>query len=305
MGEWLEGRSLAKEIKEKIKIEVETLSEKTGKIPGLAAVLVGENKASQIYVRTKEKACQRLGLMSEVIQLPGNISSVDLTEKIQALNQRDDVHGILVQLPLPPALNPFEMISVIDPDKDVDGFHPNSLGRLLWNQGGFKACTPFGVMELLKSRQIKIEGASVVIIGRSLIVGKPLAAMMTNENGTVSVCHSRTKTLSEVAAEADILVAAMGKAAFVTEEFVKEGAVVIDVGINQLDDEEKVNLYYGDDEKRHKDLREKGYTLIGDVDPRVIDKARFLTPVPRGVGPLTVAMLMRNTLDSFKRQQKL
>jgi methylenetetrahydrofolate dehydrogenase (NADP+)/methenyltetrahydrofolate cyclohydrolase len=303
MGEWLEGRALAKEIRNKVREEASILEERTGMIPGLAAVLVGDNKASQIYVRTKERACQKLGLKSEVIQLPGDISSSALTKKIQEINQREDIDGILVQLPLPQGLDPHEMISAIDPGKDVDGFHPFSLGRLLWDQDGFKACTPYGIMELLKSRQIQIEGAGVVIIGRSLIVGKPLAAMMTNENGTVTVCHSRTKDLSSVAADADILIAAMGRAAFVTEAFVKEGAVVVDVGMNQLDDLEMVKLYYGEDEKRQQGFHERGYTLIGDVDPRVIDKVRFLTPVPGGVGPLTVAMLMRNTLDSFKRRR--
>jgi methylenetetrahydrofolate dehydrogenase (NADP+)/methenyltetrahydrofolate cyclohydrolase len=304
MGEWLEGRSLAKQIREGVKHEVEKLSEQVGAVPGLAAVLVGDNRASQIYVRTKERACQRLGLKSEVIQIPGNIPPRELLKKIQEINQRDDIHGLLVQLPLPQELDPFEVISAIDPEKDVDGFHPVSLGRLLWNQEGFKACTPFGIMELLRSRQVKIEGAEVVIIGRSLIVGKPLAAMMTNENGTVSICHSRTRSLPDVAARADILIAAIGKAAFVSEGFVKEGAVVVDVGMNQLEDSKMVKRFYGENDKRHKDLEEKGYTLIGDVDPRVIDKARLLTPVPGGVGPLTVAMLMRNTLESFKKRQR-
>jgi len=305
MGIWLEGKILAGQIREDVKEKVEHFKDLTNKIPGLVGILVGENPASTVYLRTKERTSQKLGIHSEILKFPEDIDKASLKVEIEKLNKREDVDGILVQLPLPPSFNPFEIIALISPEKDVDGFHPFSLGTLLWNQEGFKACTPMGIMELLKTNNIGILGKRVVIIGRSLIVGKPLAAMMTNEHGTVTTCHSKTENLPQVASEADILVAAIGRAAYVTHDFVKPGATVVDVGMNQLKDKNKVKEFFGDDEKREKDLQDKGYTLIGDVDPRVIEKAAYLTPVPRGVGPLTVAMLMHNTLEAFKRRKKL
>jgi methylenetetrahydrofolate dehydrogenase (NADP+)/methenyltetrahydrofolate cyclohydrolase len=305
MGTWLEGKTLAGKIREEVKEQVEHFRELTNQVPGLVGVLVGENPASKVYLGTKERTSQKLGIHSEILRFPADIGKASLKEEIEKLNKREDVDGILVQLPLPSAFNPFEIIALISPEKDVDGFHPFSLGSLLWNQEGFKACTPLGIIELLKTNNIDILGKKVVIIGRSLIVGKPLAAMMTNEHGTVTICHSKTDNLPRVASEADILVAAIGRAAYVTPDFVKPGATVVDVGMNQLKDKNKVKEFFGEDEKREKDLQKKGYTLIGDVDPRVIEKAAGLTPVPRGVGPLTVAMLMRNTLEAFKRRKKL
>lgn len=304
MGVWLDGKNLADKIKEEVKKEVERIKSKKNQVPGLIGILVGENKASKIYLRTKERNCQNLGIYSEILTFPEDIEKESLNAEIERLNQRDDVDGILVQLPIPPSLNPYEIISSILPEKDVDGFHPFSLGSLLWNQEGLKACTPMGIIELLRSNDIAIEGKRIVIIGRSLIVGKPLAAMMTNENGTVTICHSKTKNLPEVASEADILVAAIGRGAYVTKDFIKPGATVIDVGMNYLTDKNKAEELFGRDEQREKDLREKGYTLIGDVHPNVIEKAAHVTPVPRGVGPLTVAMLMSNTLEAFKRRRK-
>jgi len=305
MGTWLEGRSLAKKIKENVENEVERLKELNNNTPCLAGILVGENKASKVYVRTKEKNCQRVGIRSEILTFPEEIVPSDLIDCIKELNQRDDVDGILVQLPLPPQFNTHDIITSINPDKDVDGFHPYNLGNLIMNQKGLRPCTPLGIISLLKHNEISIQGKRIVIIGRSFIVGKPLAAMMTNEHGTVTICHSRTQDLPYVAAEADILVAAMGKGAFVTLDFVKEGATVIDVGINHLTDMAKVQELFGEDEKRLRDLEEKGYTIIGDVDPRVIEKAEYLTPVPGGVGPLTVAMLLQNTLEAYKKRHNV
>lgn len=305
MGTWLEGRSLAKKIKENVKNEVERLKELNNTTPCLAGILVGENKASKVYVRTKEKNCQKVGVRSEILTFPEEMVLSDLIDCIKELNQRDDVDGILVQLPLPPQFNTHNIITSINPDKDVDGFHPYNLGNLMMNQKGLRPCTPLGIISLLKHNEISIQGKRIVIIGRSFIVGKPLAAMMTNEHGTVTICHSRTQDLPHVAAEADILVAAMGKGAFVTLDFVKEGATVIDVGINHLTDMAKVQELFGEDEKRLRDLEEKGYTIIGDVDPRVIEKAEYLTPVPGGVGPLTVAMLMQNTLEAYKKRHNV
>ena len=305
MGSWLEGKTLAKKIKEKVKNDVALYLKQKKEVPGLAAILVGENKASKIYLRTKERNCERLGIHSEILCFPKDIEASLLKAKIEELNSREDVDSILVQLPLPSSFNAPEIIASIHPEKDVDGVHPFNLGNLMMNQEGLKPCTPLGIIELLKSREIPIAGKRVVIIGRSRLVGKPLAAMVTNENGTVTICHSKTENLPQVSSEADILVGAIGRGAFITPEFVKPGAVVVDVGMNNLTDKSKVEQMFGQDEKRLKDLREKGYTLIGDVHPQVIDKAEFLTPVPGGVGPLTVAMLMRNTLEAFKQRRNL
>lgn len=305
MGSWLEGKTLANKIKEEVKKEVAHYLKTKKQVPGLIGILVGENKASKVYLRTKEKNCERLGIRSEILNFPEDIEASSLKSEIELLNSREDVDGILVQLPLPSSLNTHEIITSISPEKDVDGFHPFNLGKLLMNQEGLKPCTPLGIVELLKSRKISIQGKRVVIIGRSRIVGKPLAAMMTNENGTVTICHSKTQNLPQVAAEADILVAALGRGAFVTLEFVKPGATVVDVGMNNLTDRSKVEQLFGKDEKREKNLDEKGYTLIGDVHPQVIEKAEYLTPVPGGVGLLTVAMLMSNTLEAFKRRRNL
>lgn len=305
MGIWLEGRTLAKNIREEVKEEVALFQRTRNEVPGLVAILVGENKASQVYVRTKERTSQKLGIYSEVLNFRADIKPDFLKSKIEELNERNEVDGILVQLPLPTSFRTHDVISMILPEKDVDGFHPYNLGNLIMNEPGLRPCTPLGIIELLKSQDITIEGKRVVIIGRSFIVGKPLAAMITNENGTVTICHTRTKNLPEVAAEADILVAAMGRGAFVTLDFIKEGAVVIDVGQNFLTDKDMVERFFGNDERREKDLAEKGYTLIGDVHPHAIEKAEYLTPVPGGVGPLTVAMLMRNTLEAFKSRRNL
>jgi methylenetetrahydrofolate dehydrogenase (NADP+)/methenyltetrahydrofolate cyclohydrolase len=303
MGIWLEGKPLADKIKEDVKQQAAHFKQTIGRVPGLAAVLVGENKASQVYVRSKEKACQALGLYSEVQAYAGDISQSFLEGKIDELNCRDEVDGILVQLPLPPQIDSFAIICRLSPDKDVDGLHPFNLGTILANKAGFRPCTPLGVVELLKENKIPIEGRDVVVIGRSLLVGKSLAAMLTNENATVTTCHSKTKDLGQVCSRADILVAAMGKEAFVKPEFVKPGATVIDVGINSVSDPARVRAYFGEDERRQNDLRSKGYTLVGDVHPAAFERAGAMTPVPGGIGPLTIAMLMRNTLDAFKRRR--
>ena len=305
MGSWLEGATLANKIKGEVKEEASYYLREKKLTPFLVGILVGEHRASKIYLRTKKRTCEELGLRSEILTFPEDIEASSLKAEIESLGRREDVDGILVQLPLPPGFSAQEMITAIPPEKDVDGFHPFNLGNLLMNQKGLRPCTPLGIMELLKSKDISIEGKRVVIVGRSLIVGKPLAAMMTNENGTVTICHTKTKDLSKVTSEADILVAAIGRGALVTSEFVKPGAVVVDVGMNQLSDAFKLKELFGRDEKREKDIQEKGYTLIGDVDPRVFSKAEYLTPVPGGVGPLTVAMLMRNTVQAFKQRRKL
>jgi methylenetetrahydrofolate dehydrogenase (NADP+)/methenyltetrahydrofolate cyclohydrolase len=305
VGTWIEGKTLADRIKENIALEVAHYRETISETPGLVGVLVGENRSSQIYLRSKEKASQAVGIRGEILTLPGTIEASALKGKIRELNENDAVDGILVQLPLPGHLNAHDIICDIAPEKDADGFHPFSLGNLLMNQAGPRPCTPQGIIELLKFYGIPLEGQDVVVIGRSLIVGKPLAAMLTNENATVTICHSKTRNLAGVASRADILIAAMGRAAFVTSDFVREGATVVDVGINQLSDKDRVAALFGKDDKRERDLAHKGYTVVGDVDPRVFEKAGRMTPVPGGVGLLTVAMLMKNTLEAFKRRRQL
>lgn len=305
MGIWLEGKPVADRIREGVKEEAARLRAATGAVPGLTAVLVGDDKSSASYVRTKENACRALGLDGRAIHLPADTTMEALRDLIAALNADESVDGILVQLPLPKHFRTNEVIGWIRPDKDVDGIHPASLGLLLQNQPGLRPCTPLGVLELIRAAGVEIEGRDAVIIGRSLIVGKPLAALITNANGTVTICHSKTRNLASTAARADVLIAAMGKAAFVTREFVKPGALVIDVGTSAVSDPEIIRTLFGEDPQRAKDLADKGYTLVGDVDPRVIDTAGWLTPVPKGVGPLTIAMLMKNTLEAFKLRRKL
>ncbi|MFQ6082844.1 MAG: bifunctional methylenetetrahydrofolate dehydrogenase/methenyltetrahydrofolate cyclohydrolase FolD [Candidatus Aminicenantia bacterium] len=305
MGEWLEGKTLAEKIKQEIREEVSYYHKKINQVPGLVGILVGENQASKVYLRTKERNCQKTGIFSEIYFLPETIPISTLIEKIDDLNRRNEIDGILVQLPLPSSFNQYQIINAISPEKDVDGFHPYNLGNLLLNQPGLKPCTPLGIIELLKSKGIKLQGQRAVVIGRSLIVGKPLAGMLVNENATVTICHSKTKELPLVASEADILVAAIGRGAFITPEFVKPGAVVIDVGMNQLTDINRLKELFGTNKQREEQIKEKGYTLIGDVHPEVISKAAYLTPVPGGVGPLTVAMLLKSTLFAFKKRKGL
>jgi methylenetetrahydrofolate dehydrogenase (NADP+)/methenyltetrahydrofolate cyclohydrolase len=305
MGEWLEGKPVADRIRAGVKEEVDYFRGRTGEIPGLTGVLVGDNPASQSYLRMKEKACLSLGINGRVLALPADAAPARLKELIDGLNADDRVDAILVQLPLPKGFDAHEVISWIDPRKDVDGIHPQSLGLLLQNQPGLRACTPLGCLELIRSTGTTIEGRNAVVIGRSLIVGKPLAAMLVNENATVTTCHSKTADLSGTAARADILVAAMGRPGFIGPEFVKEGAVVIDVGSNAVQDKALVRRLFGEDAKRLKEVDDKGYTWVGDVQPGVIDRAGWLTPSPGGVGPLTIAMLMKNTLEAFKMRRKL
>jgi len=305
MGKWLEGKSVAGRIREAVREEVTRLLRETGRIPGLTGVLVGDNPASRSYLRMKEKACESLGLLGRILALPADVSPERLRAVVGELNADGEVDGILIQLPLPKGFDTQEVISWIDPGKDVDGIHPMNLGLLLQNEPGPRACTPLGCLELIAAAGVSVEGKDVVIIGRSLIVGKPLAALIMNANGTVTICHSKTRNLNEVAARADILVAAMGRPGFVGPEFVKEGAVVIDVGSNAVQDKALVLRLFGEDAKRLKEIDDKGYTWVGDVRPEVIDKAGWLTPSPGGVGPLTIAMLMRNTLEAFQRRHHL
>ena len=276
----INGKQIAKDIKDELKETTSRLHEK-GIYPCLAVIQVGDDPASTVYVNNKKKACAYIGIKSEAYELPGDSSEKDLLDLIDRLNEDPSVHGILVQLPIPSHMDEKKVIRRISPAKDADGFHPENVGALSIGEKGFVSCTPAGIIQLLKRSGISVEGKECVVVGRSNIVGKPMAMLLLSENGTVTVCHSKTKNLPEVCRRADILVAAVGRPRFFGEEYVKEGACVIDVGI-------------------HRDENNK---LCGDVDfDRVVDKVSAITPVPGGVGPMTIAMLMANVIQAAVRQ---
>ena len=278
--ELIKGKELAKKIRGELKLEVDNLR-KNGIIPKLAVIMVGNDKASEVYVRNKSKACNEIGIEFEEFLLDNNIKQAELIDLIKELNNRKDVHGILLQSPIPEHLNIREAFDTIDYRKDVDGFNPINIGKLAIGEDAFVSCTPYGVIKMLEEYNIQVEGKRAVIIGRSNIVGKPLIQCLLNKNATVTICHSRTKNIDEITKEADILIAALGKPKFVKENMVKENAVVIDVGINRNEDGK----------------------LVGDVDfENVSKKASFITPVPGGVGPMTIAMLMNNVVKAAKQQ---
>lgn len=301
----LDGNKLREEIQSELAQQITALR-RDGIIPGLAAVLVGENPASQIYVRSKVKACEDLGLYSEKVERSKHATTEELLQLVGELNGNNLIDGILVQLPLPPQVDTKRVLMAVDPAKDVDGFHPVNVGNLVAGRSGFVPCTPAGIMEILKRSRIPIEGARAVVIGRSDIVGKPVAMLLLHEHATVTICHSRTRNLPAVAREADILVAAMGKPAFVTRDFIKPGATVIDVGINRLATQEEVRGIYHDPGPALATLAKRGSVLVGDVQP---EDARALagafTPVPGGVGPLTIVMLMANTILAARRRRAI
>ncbi|RHW41120.1 bifunctional methylenetetrahydrofolate dehydrogenase/methenyltetrahydrofolate cyclohydrolase FolD [Neobacillus notoginsengisoli] len=278
----ISGKEIAKKKRREIADEVRALREENI-MPGLAVILVGNNHASKTYVNNKEKACAEVGMESFLISLPEDVSQQELLKKIEELNKREDVHGILVQLPLPDHIQEKSVIEAISPEKDVDGFHPLNIGRMMTGQDSFLPCTPYGVMIMLEETGIEISGKHVVIVGRSNIVGKPAGQLFLNENATVTYCHSRTRDLGYHTSQADIIVAAIGKPNFIRSSHIKEGAIVIDVGINR-DEHEK---------------------LCGDVHPEVADKASYITPVPGGVGPMTITMLLFNTLKAARQSKSV
>lgn len=295
----LDGAAIARQIREELAPRLAAVRERAGRPPGLGIVLVGEDPASEIYVRSKVKTAGDNGLFAELIRLPATASLDELLAVVRRLNESPLHDGILVQSPLPKAMGPTAEITVfetIDPAKDVDGFSPVNVGRLVQNRATLRSCTPAGVMEILRRSQIDIAGKSAVVIGRSDIVGKPMALMLLHANATVTICHSRTQNLPIVSASADILVAAIGRPGFVTPEFVKPGATVIDVGINHVTDEVIVDALLAKDSPRRQVFANKGSLLFGDVHPAVAERAGAMTPVPGGVGPLTIAMLMHNVI---------
>ena len=293
----LDGTRVAAEIRGEVAAQLKALAS-SGVRPGLAVVLVGHNPASEVYVRGKVKSSAEVGLYSEQHSPAEGSSTEELLELIADLNRRDEIDGILVQLPLPAHVDSKRVLLAVDPAKDVDGFHPMNVGYLSTQRPGLVPCTPAGVMEILKRSGIPVTGQEAVVVGRSDIVGKPVAMLLLNQNATVTICHSKTGDLPEVCRRADILVAAIGRAGMVTREFVKPGATVIDVGINKITDRGEFDRFFSGNKKREETFLAKGSTLVGDVHPEVAEVAGAITPVPGGVGPLTIAMLMANTVKA-------
>lgn len=298
----LDGTKIAQQIRGEVAEDVKSLAA-AGLRPGLAVVLVGHNPASEIYVRGKVKTCEEVGVSSAKFTPPESVTTSELLALVEELNRREDIDGILVQLPLPPQVDAKKVLLAVDPAKDVDGFHPVNVGFLSTQRMGLVPCTPAGCMEILKRSNIPIAGREAVVVGRSDIVGKPAAMLLLNANATVTVCHSKTHDLAGVCRRADILVAAIGRAGMITREFVKPGATVIDVGTNSVTDASEFQRFFAGNATREGRFRKKGSVLIGDVHPEVVDVAGALTPVPGGVGPLTVAMLMFNTLKAAKMRR--
>lgn len=295
----IDGNKISADIKSEVAEEVAELKA-AGLTPGLAVVLVGHDPASEIYVRSKVKTCGELGIYSEQHTPPDTVTTADLLQLVESLNRRNDIDGILVQLPLPKQVDSKKVLLAVSPEKDVDGFHPMNVGYLSTVRPGLVPCTPAGCMEILRRSHVQIEGAEAVVVGRSDIVGKPIAMLLTNANATVTICHSKTRDLKEVCRRADILVAAIGRPGMITADFVKPGATVIDVGVNKVTDRAEFERFFAGNEKREASFAKNGSTLVGDCHPQVAEVAGAFTPVPGGVGPLTIAMLMANTVKAAK-----
>jgi methylenetetrahydrofolate dehydrogenase (NADP+) / methenyltetrahydrofolate cyclohydrolase len=298
----LDGISIAREIKAEVAVEVARLKQH-GVTPGLAVVLVGEVPASQIYVRSKVKACAELGIYSEMLTPPETITTDEMLTLVAELNAREDVDGILIQLPLPPHVDTKRLLEAVTPAKDVDGFHPVNVGRLQSGQPGLVPCTPAGIIEILKRSGIAIAGKNAVVVGRSDIVGKPAAMLLLNQSATVTVCHSKTVDLPKFTRQAEILVAAIGRPGFITADMVTPGATLIDVGINRVTDAAEVARFFPRDAARAEQFAKRGSTVVGDIDPAAFALAGAYTPVPGGVGALTIAMLMQNTVTAAKSRR--
>ncbi len=290
----LDGKKTSNDIKAEIKVEVDKMKERGEKVPHLAAVLVGNDGASLTYVGSKVRACERLGFESTLVKLPNTTSEIELLKKIQELNENDDIDGFIIQLPLPPQIDTQKVLMAVDPDKDVDGFHPMNFGKMALDMSTFIPATPFGILELLERYNVETSGKHTVVIGRSHIVGRPMSILMGRKgfpgNSTVTLTHSRTKNITQITSQADIIISALGVPGFLKAEMVKDDVVIIDVGITRVPD----------------DSRERGYYITGDVDfENVSKKASYITPVPGGVGPMTIAMLLKNTLLARERHRSL
>lgn len=302
MARILDGVAIAAAIKQETAEEVRALTAQ-GIRPGLAAVLVGNVAASQIYVRSKVQTCAELGIYSDLITPPDTVTTEEIMDVVAALDGREEIDGILIQLPLPKQVDTKALLDAVSPSKDVDGFHPVNAGRLQAGRPALAPCTPAGVIEILKRSEIPISGQHAVVVGRSDIVGKPVAMLLLHQNATVTICHSKTHDLGAVTREADILVAAIGRPGFITPEMVKPGATIIDVGINRLTTREEFERFFAGDAKREAAFAKRGSTIVGDVHPKAFELAGAYTPVPGGVGPLTIAMLMANTVRAAKMRR--
>jgi methylenetetrahydrofolate dehydrogenase (NADP+) / methenyltetrahydrofolate cyclohydrolase len=303
--ELLDGSRIADAIKREVAAEIVQLWPKPEERPCLAAVRVGDDPASEVYVRNKIRACEEVGIRSEHHALPGATTAHELQKLVASLNERHEIDGILVQMPLPAGLDEATIIDMMDPAKDVDGFHPENVGRLALGRPTFVPCTPAGIIELLRRSEVRLSGVGACVVGRSQIVGRPMAQLLIQNDATVTICHSRTEDLSSVTRQADILVVAIGRAGMIKRDFIKPGATVIDVGMNKVSDETVARDLFGEDaERRLEIIRKRGYTLVGDVHPAEADEvAGRRTPVPGGVGLLTVAMLMRNTVKAARQRR--
>src|ERR1019366_951584 len=300
----LDGAAIAAAIKHEVAEEVRLLAAE-GIRPGLAAVLVGHVPASEMYVRSKVETCADLGLYSDLITPPETVTTEEMLDVVASLNDRDDIDGILIQLPLPKQVDSKVLLDAVSPAKDVDGFHPVNAGRLQSGRPALAPCTPAGVIEILKRSGIPISGQNAVVVGRSDIVGKPAAMLLLHENATITICHSKTRDLGAVTRQADILVAAIGRPGFITREMVKPGATIVDVGINRVTDRAEFDRYFAGNAKREATFAKRGSTIVGDVHPHAFEIAGAYTPVPGGVGPLTIAMLMANTVRAAKMRRGL
>jgi methylenetetrahydrofolate dehydrogenase (NADP+)/methenyltetrahydrofolate cyclohydrolase len=298
----LDGTKIRDAIFAELKDEISLLAS-AGMKPGLAAVLAGDNPASQLYVKSKIAACEQLGLASGLITRSADTTTLDMLRVVDDLNRDNNVDGILVQLPLPPKVDTKRVLEAVDPAKDVDGFHPMNLGRLVSGRAGLVACTPAGCMEILRRNGIATESANAVVLGRSDIVGKPMALLLMHANATVTICHSKTRDLADLVRRADIVVAAMGRAGFVAADWIKPGAAVIDVGTNKVTDAKEAERLLRNFPERLEKFRTKGSVLVGDVHPDAVNVAGALTPVPGGVGPMTITMLMSNTVKAARMRR--
>jgi len=304
MARILDGAAIAAAIKQEVAEEVRLLAGQ-GIRPGLAVVLVGSVPASEIYVRGKVQSCAELGIRSELITPPESVTTEEMLETIASLNARDEIDGILVQLPLPAHVDTKTLLDAVLPEKDVDGFHPVNAGRLMAGRPALAPCTPAGVIEILKRSGIPIAGRHAVVVGRSDIVGKPAAMLLLHQNATVTICHSKTRNLGEVTRQADILVAAIGRPGFITPDMVKPGATIIDVGMNRITDRSEFDRFFLGNAKREAAFAKRGSVVVGDVDPMAFELAEAYTPVPGGVGLLTIAMLMSNTVRAARMRRGL
>lgn len=298
----LDGIAIAGQIKSEVAIDVQALKTR-GITPGLAVILVGEVPASQIYVRSKVKTCGELGIYSEMLTPPETITTEEMLRLVDELNTREDIDGILIQLPLPKHVDTKRLLEAVSPDKDVDGFHPVNVGRLQSGQPGLAPCTPAGIMEVLRRSDLPVAGQNAVVIGRSDIVGKPAAMLLLNASATVTVCHSKTRDLAKFTREADLLVAAIGRAGFVTADMVRPGATLIDVGINRITDAAEVEGFFPGDQGRADTFVKRGSVVVGDIHPAAFALSGAYTPVPGGVGALTIAMLMQNTVTAARARR--